>query len=36
MSINSLEALELACKDKDIFEVILSDDCVERGVTREE
>lgn len=36
MAIESLEALESACKEQDIFEVILLGDCVERDVTREE
>ena len=36
MSMESLAELEAACKDQDIFDVILSSDCVERGVTREE
>jgi len=36
MSMESLAELEAACKDQDIFDVILNSDCVERGVTREE
>lgn len=36
MAIESLAALESACMDKDMYEVIQADDCVERGVTREE
>ena len=36
MAIRSLEALEKACENKNIYDVILEDDCLERGVTREE
>ena len=36
MAIRSLEALEKACENKNIYDVILEDDCMERGVTREE
>lgn len=36
VAIRSLEALERACETKDIFHVILEDDCTERGVTPEE
>lgn len=36
MAIESLAALESACKDRDLFEVVLENDCVERGVTAEE
>jgi len=36
MAIESLAALESACKDRDLFEVICESDCLERGVTSEE
>lgn len=36
MAIESLAALESACKDRDLFEVICESDCLERGVTTEE
>jgi len=36
MAIESLAALENACKEQDIFEAIRDSDCVERGVTPEE
>lgn len=34
MAIESLSALIEACKEQDIFEVVLESDCVDRGVTR--
>lgn len=36
MAIETLAALESACQGKDLYEVIQADDCMERGVTREE
>lgn len=36
MAIESLAALESACAEKDIFEVVQASDCVDRGVTPEE
>lgn len=36
MAIETLAALESASMGKDMYEVIQSDDCMERGVTREE
>ena len=35
MAIESLAALESACRERDLFEVIRDNDCVERGVTPE-
>lgn len=36
MAIESLAALESACEQRDMFEVVRESDCVERGVTPEE
>lgn len=36
MAIESLAALQSACKEKDFFEVVRDSDCVDRGVTAEE
>lgn len=36
MAIESFAALENLCKDQDVFDVILTSDCEERGVTRDE
>lgn len=35
MAIETLAALESACQGKDLYEVIQSDDCMERGVSPE-
>ena len=36
MAIESLAALEQACRNKDIVEVILENDCLDRGATRQD
>ena len=36
MAIDSLAALECACKNRDVFEFVLDSDCADRGVSREE
>ena len=36
MAIESLQALMDAARERDLVEVIISDDCVERGASRED
>lgn len=36
MAIESLAALESACQNQDMFEVVLASDCMDRGATRED